>query len=157
MSQERDLSGAKSYALRLIKFRPRSEKEVRDKLKEKSFDPAVIDQTVIVLKNSKLIDDALFARLWVEGRIKRPLGLGRLRLELRRKGVAEDVIEETLSRVSAGYDEATVIREIVGRKSAQCKGVSPDKARARLFGYLIRRGFSHERVMEEVMNREDSL
>jgi regulatory protein len=155
MTQAPDISGAKSYALRLIKFRPRSEKEIRDKLKLRSFDPAVIDQAVSSLKNSRMIDDTLFARLWVEGRIKRPLGIGRLRLELRRKGIENRIIEETLDKAKDGYDEDAVIRCLVERKSAQFKGLPEAKVKARIFGYLVRRGFSRDHVMAAVMGDLD--
>jgi regulatory protein len=150
-----DLSGAKSYALRLIKFRPRSEKEIRDKLRLKGFDPSVMDQAVGSLKNTRLIDDALFARLWVEGRIKRPLGIARLRLELGRKGVPGNIIEETLSRAAVGYDEDAVIRGLIEKKARQFKGLPEDKAKARIYGFLVRRGFSRDRVMEMVIGLSD--
>ena len=151
MTQALDLSGAKSYSARLIKFRPRSEKEVRDKLKIRKYDPAVIDQAVSALIKSRMIDDVLFAKLWVQSRIKRPLGLERLRRELRSKGVADEIIEEALAIAAQGYDEAAVIGDIIERKTAQAKGLPEDKVKARIFGYLIRRGFSRERVMEAVL------
>lgn len=146
-----DEASAKRCALRLIKFRPRSEQEVRDKLKLKDFDPATIDQVVGSLKNSRIIDDALFAKLWIQGRIKKPLGFSRLRLELRQKGVEGRVIEEALKAARAGYDEETVIRGIVQSKAVRLKGLPEDKMKARIFGYLVRRGFSRERVVETLM------
>ncbi len=147
-----DIAKAKSAALRLVKFRARSEKEIRDKLTSKSFDPAVIDQVITSLKESRIIDDDLFARLWVESRIKKPLGIGRLRQELRRKGIEGAIIEKVLERARENYDEDAVIRGIIGRRSRQMADLPADKAKARLFGYLVRRGYPKDRVMEAIID-----
>ena len=54
-----DLTSAKNYAFRLIKFRARSEKEVRDKLLKKEYPPEIIADTIACLKKTKQVDDRL--------------------------------------------------------------------------------------------------
>jgi regulatory protein len=143
-----DLAQARSYAIRLIKFRARTEKEVRDKLLSRDFEPEIIEQVVAAFLKSRLLDDALFAKLWVQSRIKRPLGISRLRRELSQKGVRREIAEAALDQAMEDYDESAVIRAVIAARSKGMKGVSLDKKRARLFGYLARRGFSRERIME---------
>jgi regulatory protein len=145
---------ARAYALALIKFRVRSEKEVRDKLKTREIDPDVIDQVVAPLKKSRLIDDALFARLWVESRIKRPMGVARLRLELERKGLDKKIIDDAISAAQENYDEALIVRALAKDRASRMKDLAPDNIRARIYGYLVRRGFSKGRVLEALFELE---
>ena len=153
MDPDQQKRQAKDYTLRLIKFRLRSEKEIRDKLLGREFEPEIIDTVVESLKKAKLVDDALFARLWVESRIKRSLGLARLAYELKQKGIAKNLIESAIGRIKEGYDEEQVIGEIIGRKIKKMKGLSAQKIKNRLFGYLVRRGFSRGLIIEALIRK----
>ena len=142
------LSKAKNYALRLIKFRLRSEKEIRDRLKQKDFSPEMIDQTADFLKRAGFLDDALFARLWVSSRIKKPLGPKRLSYELKVKGIDKRVIEETLAASQKEYAPEKAIADIISLKLKKMQGLAPEKIKARLYGLLLRRGFPQDLVIE---------
>lgn len=147
------LSEAKNYAYRLIKFRLRSERELRDKLEGRGYHQEVIEQVVLSLKKTKMLDDRLFARLWVDSRIKRHLSLSRLKHELRNKGVENSLIEEAVERHKDSYDERAVIKEIIARRSERMQNLVADKMRSRLFGFLVRRGYSKGLVMELLLER----
>src|SRR5215208_3659752 len=70
-----------------LSYRPRSEREVRDRLKKREFPEPTIERVIERLKSLKLLDDDAFARYWVEQRQShRPRGGRLLSLELRRKG-----------------------------------------------------------------------
>jgi len=94
------------------------------------------------------VDDALFARLWVASRIKRSLGVRRLRWELRRKGIAGPVIEEALSAAAQGVDENKTVRAFVRAKLKKSKGLTREKVRQRLYSALTRRGYSPDMIFE---------
>jgi len=143
-----DEGQARAYMLRLIKFRERSELELRAKLAQKGFTPQVEEAVLMYAKRSRLVDDALFARLWVTGRIKRPFGVRRLRWELRRKGIAPSLIEEALSVATQGVREVDAVRDLVRSRSARMSGVPARKVKERLFRALTQRGFSHDVIME---------
>ncbi|MBN1448926.1 MAG: RecX family transcriptional regulator, partial [Bacteroidetes bacterium] len=97
---------AKRVAERYIGMRMRSEREVRQRLREKEFPEEVIEETVEVFRRVRLIDDRSFAEAWVRDRLLlRPRAPALLRAELRRKGVAADIIEEVLA---AQFDEGDV-------------------------------------------------
>ena len=61
--------------LNFISFRPRSTKEVADHLRKKSLDTAARDHAIGRLQELGYLDDAAFARFWVESRdTHRPRG-----------------------------------------------------------------------------------
>jgi len=144
---------ARAYVLRLIKLRERSERELRDKLLLKGFSPKAEEAAVAHAKRSGLVDDALFARLWVAGRIRRPFGARRLRWELRRKGIAPSLIEEALSVAAGGRTEEEAVRDLVRARLTRMEGVPVLKAKERLARMLMRRGFPQETIFE-VLNQE---
>jgi regulatory protein len=141
---------ARAYAFLLLKFRLRSESELKFRLVRKGFSESLACATVDFLKEKKFIDDDLFARNWAVSRLKRPFGLVRIRRELAQKGVPEAVVRGALDQVKEGYREDKVVAQLAEKKFAQLKGVEPLKARARVYGYLMRRGFSPEVVGEAV-------
>ena len=88
----KDLSSAKKACFRLIKFRPRSEYELRTRLLQKGFEKEVIDGAITAISKIGLVDDLAFARMWTESRLKKPLGLNRIYFELKQKGVGKEII-----------------------------------------------------------------
>ncbi|MDD5730079.1 MAG: regulatory protein RecX [Candidatus Omnitrophica bacterium] len=144
------LQEAKEYAFFLLKYRPRTEKEICARLKRKNFEAGVIKTVLDFLKNRNFIDDESFARIWVESRIKKPLGLRRLKEELRVKGINKEIIERALNEIKKGYDEEETINVLISQKLEKSKGLDPEKAKRRIYAYLLRRGFSPEAVITAV-------
>lgn len=141
-------SGDKAFqaALRFIEARPRSSAEIRTRLERKEFAPEAIATALDRLTQLGLIDDATFARLWVENRqIGRPRGISALRDELRRKGIDPEVAASVLSSEAIAGDEAE--RALVAARAALRKYVSSADRNAfmrRMGGYLQRRGFGFD-------------
>jgi len=135
---------ARAYAFLLLKFRLRSEKELALRLRQKKFSERVIQDTVSFLKDRQFIDDRLFAKGWVSSRLKRPFGLRRIRQELVLKGLDKEVITEALERVKENYSESEVISQLAEQRFSKLKNLEPQKAKARVYAYLMRRGFSPE-------------
>jgi regulatory protein len=145
-----DLQKAKEYAFLLLKFRLRTEKELADRLKKKKFSEALIKETIEFLKEKKFINDKQFAKLWIESRLKKSLGLRRIKNELRIKGIGKEIIDNSLTEAQEGYSEDETIQDIVRRKIEQLKGIEPQKAKQRIYAYLVRRGFSSQAIAEAV-------
>ena len=55
-------------AAAMLARRPRSERDVRQRLMQRQFDPALVTETMTRLRELKLLDDAEFARTWTEHR-----------------------------------------------------------------------------------------
>jgi regulatory protein len=148
-SKNRDLlQKAKNYAFLLLKFRLRSREEIRQRLRKKKFDPQVIEETLAFLEEKKFIDDNYFAKAWIESRLKKPLGIRRLRAELGIKGIAKEIIEARINEAKDNYPEEEIVAQIVREKLEKTKGIEPQKAKQRIYAYLLRRGFSPETVVD---------
>ncbi|MBN1913305.1 MAG: regulatory protein RecX [Candidatus Omnitrophica bacterium] len=148
--RDTDRQRALAYAFLLLKFRLRSESELRLRLKNKSFTHGVIQATVDFLKLKKFLDDDYFAKAWISSRLKKPLGLRRIRQELRQKGIEKSIIEDQIGKVKEDYCEEDVIRRIIKERSSKNRGLAPQKAKRRLYAYLLRRGFTPGSVIEAI-------
>lgn len=153
MKKNRDsglLQKARDYAFLLLKFRLRSEKELYERLKRKKFSEEVIKDVVASLKEKGFLDDDFFAKSWLKERIKKPLGLARLAQELKIKGINKEIIDSSLKEVKKDYNEAEVVAGIVKYKLDKLRGIEPQKRKARIYSYLLRRGFSPDIVIDKV-------
>ena len=151
MKKEADLSQkALEYAFLLLKYRLRSENEIRLRMKNKKFAQDVIEKTVTFLKEKRFIDDDIFAKAWVDSRIKRPLGLRRIEQELKLKGIDKEVIQAQVARVKEDYAEEDVVKGVVQSRLKRLSAKDAQGIKRKMYAYLIRRGFSPEVVYNAV-------
>jgi len=144
------LRKARDYAFLLLKFRIRSEKEIYGRLKKKKFNDTTIKETLSFLKDKGFINDDYFAKAWIESRIKRPLGLRRIKEELKIKGIDREIIDRHLEDISKAYSEEATVTKIIKQRFDRLKGAEPQKAKRRLYAFLLRRGFSPEIVIDAI-------
>lgn len=153
MSKDKEsLEKAKEYSFLLLKFRLRSESEIYRRLKRRKFTEEIIKETIAFLKDKGFIDDSIFAKTWIESRIKKPLGLRKIREELRLKGIDKEIIDCKISEVKNCYCEEGLVEKIALARLAKLKDIEPGKARRRVYAYLLRRGFSPE-VVIDILNQ----
>ncbi len=125
-------------AVAMLARRPRSEREVRQRLRQRKFEPELVDATVARLFDTKLLDDAEYARSWTESRDRQsPRGSRLIARELRANGVEAAIADDAASAVS---DEDAAYR-LAARRLRSLAGLERDVFRNRLGGYLQRRGF----------------
>lgn len=149
MAKKSKTDKAAAYAYRLFSVRPRSEKELKDRLFGKGFGGATACEVISILKEKNIIDDLKFARLWVESRMRRnPKGDMALQRELRQKGISAAVIEKVLSERQE--NEGALCRELAEKKAAELGKLPREKARRKLFDFLARRGFNYD-IIEGVI------
>jgi len=137
----------RDYAFFLLKFRLRSENELAQRLKLKKFPEESIKAIISFLKEKKFIDDNVFAKAWINSRLRKPLGLRRIKQELRQKGVDKEIIEEQSSGVK-DYSEAETVLDLAKRRLNILKGTDQVIAKRRIYAFLLRRGFSPEIVID---------
>jgi regulatory protein len=136
---------AKNSALRFLSFRRRTEKEIRDKLRRKGFDNKSIGRTIDKLKEYDLVNDSEFATAWVKERLAyKPRGKKLLAQELWKKGIRKDIIDQVTEELC--QDEEKSAAELVEKAKGRYKNLEPKVARRRMYGLLMRRGFSYETV-----------
>jgi regulatory protein len=134
---------ATGSALNLLTSRPRSSQEVRTRLKQKGFAEPAIEEAMERLENWHYIDDADFARYWVENReANRPRGRRLLEQELRHKGVDREVARSAID--AAEPDEFAAALELATGKMRSYANLDPQVARRRLAGFLGRRGYGFD-------------
>lgn len=129
--------------------RARSESEVHDALSRAGFEPAVTEATIGKLRELELLDDAAFARQWIEERARRKgLGPRRLLAELRLKGVADDTARQALDE--GGPDEETQAKEVAAGLVRKVASRPLAQQAMRLQQMLLARGFAQEAAVAAV-------
>ncbi len=84
-------------AARFLAARSRSVAETRRRLLRLGYQAPLVEEVLRRLVAMRHLDDAAFARAWMESRDRsRPRGTVVLRQELRRQGIDDDVIREAL-------------------------------------------------------------
>lgn len=134
--------------LRLISFRPRSEKEIRIYLKRKKAPPKLIEKIVTRLKKIKQIDDQKFAYWWVDQRLTfRPRGKFGLIMELKQKGIEKEIVEEV---VNEKVNELPLAKKLAQKKLKTYQNLPKREFRQKMSAFLARRGFSWETIREVI-------
>jgi regulatory protein len=142
-------------AVRFLGHRPRSQQEIRQKLREHDVEAFVIDSVLQRLEQLEYVNDLEFARYWVRNREEfRPRGPMALRAELRSKGIDNDIIDEVLAETKP-LDSA---REAARKKRSSLRGLDRQTFRKKLGDHLARRGFDFDTittVIEECLADEE--
>lgn len=136
---------ANNYAMMLLSYRPRSQKEIKDKMKQKGYDSEVIDKTLQLLKEYNYINDEDFAKEYIKLKSKK-YGSKRIKIELSRKGIKEEIINDVLHEEIDYDSEYNIALEHAEKKIRAYKGDERDAVYRKLGSYLQRRGFSYDIV-----------
>lgn len=146
---------------RLFNLRQRSEKEVRDYLRNLSFKRKVLGQEEISeaaiellinkLKQKGLLSDEQFAKAWVQSRRKtKKKGKIALKAELYQKGINQDLIEEVLEEESTPESEKQLAQQALVKKIKTWRNLPLLEFRKKSYEFLLRRGFEYEVVREVI-------
>lgn len=147
-------------ALRLLNLRPRSALEIRQNLEKHGLgDDVILDVEERLLK-SGLVDDARFARLWIENRSElRPRGKRALSYELTQRGIDRD----TITRLLKDIDESDLAYRAAKSHYHKLKNLDWNDFRKKMYGFLSRRGFNYQisapvvsRIWEEELDHKHS-
>ena len=132
---------AMERAGRMLALRSRTEREVRDRLREAELSDDVIEDTIARLYELKLLDDEAFALDWIEERGERKgLGPKALIAELVRKGVDRTTAEAALAK--SGLDEEAAATAVAERALRRVIRFPLKVQAAKLQQMLLRKGYS---------------
>ncbi len=135
-------------ALNFLSYRARSQEEIRQNLRKHAIPEAVIEEILERLQNVGLANDQQFAQAWVENRSTfRPRSRRVLSMELRQKGLGDEVIQTVLQDA---VDEKTLAYQAAVRKARRLEGLEWPDFRRKLSEFLARRGFGYEVIGEAV-------
>jgi regulatory protein len=148
---------ARQICLRLLTIEPRTRAELAQALRRAGIPADAAEAVLSRFTDVGLIDDAAFARAWVESRHhSRGLSRRALSAELRRHGVDTEEIREAVGTLDPEQEVATA-RRLVEQKMASTRGQSPETRARRAAGLLARKGYSTGlafRLIRETLERE---
>jgi len=144
LQAEDEQESAYQKALHFLSYRPRSTAEVRQNLNKHNVPESLIEATLERLQRSGLVNDEAFARAWVENRSEfRPRSKLALKMELRRKGLDDELIQSVLVE---GVDEESLALQAARKYVRRLAGLERSEFRVKLSGFLSRRGFSYSTI-----------
>jgi regulatory protein len=136
-----------SRALRFVGVRDRTEQEVRAHLLKRGCSPGSADEILGRLRTWGYLDDARVALSYARGRLERDhWGPARLVREMGRRGIAPELVHETLRRLLDDVEEISLARHAAERYLRAHPGATGERGMRRLAGFLGRRGYSGEVV-----------
>jgi regulatory protein len=135
-------SVARQICLHQLEHAPRTRAELAAVLAKKGVPPDAAEAVLCRFTDVGLIDDVIFAEMWVTSRHRgRGLAGRALEQELRRKGVDDDTAAEAVATIDGEQERATA-RALVDRKLRSTRGLATDARVRRLAGMLARKGYS---------------
>jgi regulatory protein len=145
------LEQAQQRAVGLIAYRPRSVREVRQRLKKAGAEPATIEDVVGRLKSAGLLDDEAFSQAWVESRLRaNPRGKRLIAYELRMKGVSDADIATALT----GVDDADAALRAAQKRWPRLKSLPARDRKRKLSDFLARNGFDYNTIEDTLRKIE---
>ena len=140
---------AKQKALSLLNYMDRTESQLRQKLKEKSFDDQAIDVAIEYVKSFGYINDASYAERYILNR-QGSKSKREIYAALCQKGICREDIERAMESCYEAEDEFAAICRLCEKKHFVAEEAT-DVERKRMYNYLLRKGFHGEDV-RKVLN-----
>lgn len=146
-------------ALRFVSYRPRSEKELTDFLAKKLARWNISGNVLIVkvvnrMRELGYVDDRKFALWWRDQRIDfRPKGKRVIAIELARKGIRRDIIEDMLLEkgVKQPFNEFEGAQKAIKKKRLIWARLPRIEQKKKTYTFLAQRGFSYETDRKSVV------
>ena len=134
----------KNSALRIVERSYKSERELKDKLLLKGYDKDSIEKTIEFLKEYNFLSDNNYTKMYVKDKSKFQ-GKNRIKFDLYRKGIDEEIIQEELSSIDE-EDEREVAYNLVLKKYNVISKRESDKYKLsqKLYRYIVSKGYSYD-------------
>lgn len=137
----------KADAVRILERRLHAQKELEQKLRKKDkYAPELIRQVSADLLEIGFINDLIFARMFAQDKASgtQPWGQGRLKMELRKRGVDQEKITEVFQELFADEDFELENAFLAGSKKWKTLHKESDfyKKKQKLYRFLAGRGYS---------------
>lgn len=141
----------------MLSASPRTRAELADALRRKGIPDETAEAVLGRFTDVGLIDDEAFAQAWVQSRhAGRGLARRALAHELRRRGVADETVNDAVETLDPAQEEETA-RALVARRLPSTRGADPARRMRRLVGMLARKGYPPGlayRVVREALTEE---
>ncbi len=141
-AQKRSKLEATEYAYRLLSFRDRSVKELKERMRKAGFSEESVAKALRKAQEAGYVNDERFAKSFVEGKRMKGFGRARLQAALKEKGIKEENIQ-SLMRGITDEDEIEKARFLISRRMKTMHGTIGQKEREKLRLFLLRKGYSY--------------
>ena len=140
------LKQAKLKALRLLSDMDRTEEQLRMKLKQKGYSEDVVEQAVQYVKSFGYINDAEYAKRFVQSR-QAVKSRYEIYMELCQRGVDREFVEQAMEVCYESYSEEETIRNLMAKKHVSLEDCS-EAEKMKIYGYFRRKGFKNEDIRQ---------
>lgn len=138
-------------AMHILERTDKTEAQLRRKLEESEYPKEAVESAIAYVTSYGYLDDRRYAEHYIEWK-KQGKGKERLKMELVQKGISREIIEEVLE--STDFRETReMIRQIILKKRKTDIPMN-EKEKQRLYGFLMRKGFSSSDILA-VMREEE--
>jgi len=138
-------------AMHILERTDKTEAQLRRKLEESEYPKEAVESAIAYVTSYGYLDDRRYAEHYIEWK-KQGKGKARLKMELVQKGISREIIEEVLESTDFG-ETREMIRQIILKKRKTDISMN-EKEKQRLYGFLMRKGFSSSDILA-VMREEE--
>ncbi|MEN6369318.1 MAG: regulatory protein RecX [Thermotogota bacterium] len=125
-----------------MRRRPLTEREASGRLRRAGFSLEEVESAVRRAVEEELIDDRVYAKLWVDDRLlHHPLSRRAIERELAEKGISHELAAAALDASYPSTKELEIARQLAAERWARLASTEPDARRRRAVDHLLRRGF----------------
>jgi regulatory protein len=152
--KENRLFHIRQRAFSYLGRRHHSVSELQIKLKQKGYETELINEVIVDLKNKNYLNDAEFAKMFTEEKVKLKLwGEQKIRSELIKRGIKTEIISDVLRDIISDDVQVKNALLIASKKYHTLKNRDTDKdvLRNKLITFLNARGYNYD-VIKEVWN-----
>ena len=143
---------AKLRAMHLLERMDRTEAELYTKLKRDLYPEDIIEIAMQYVKSFGYIGDKEYARRFVESRQGSKSKL-EIKMSLLQKGISKEIVSEVLEAYYDGQDESMAIQRLLDKKRFSAE-TATEEGKRKIYGYLMRKGFSYEDVRRAIRDRQ---
>ena len=138
-------------AMHILERTDKTEAQLGRKLEESEYPKEAVESAIAYVTSYGYLDDRRYAEHYIEWK-KQGKGKARLKMELVQKGISREIIEEVLESTDFG-ETREMIRQIILKKRKTDIPMN-EKEKQRLYGFLMRKGFSSSDILA-VMREEE--
>ena len=139
-------------AVNLLTYKPRSIKELRERLLEKDWtNEAIVQETIEKLEKYGYLNDAQFAKDFASSKLRqKPVGKRVLKQKLAQRKLGKETVEEAIEKAFEETPEEEIIERAI-EKRLRVKGIPKEREDVKKFyDFLLRQGFSYDLVRDKM-------
>lgn len=151
INSEQRLISAKSSAYNYASYKPRTIRQVNERLKQKGFENSEITSAIEFLKQFDLLDDIKYCKSFIENTLlRKPIGKSKLFMELLKRGIDKDLATESIHQYFPENESMDLAKKSADKKMRMLRTKPIEKQKSSLIAHLQRHGFSYEIIKQVV-------